>query len=101
MYKLLTNQEKTSATLCLQGFRPAAMLVERSKDFGRSWKVFRYFALDCPLHFPQVSDKLADSVDDIICDSRYSGSEPSADGEVKVNLKIRTVDRIFYILCFL
>lgn len=66
----------------LQSFRPAAMLVERSKDFGRSWKVFRYFAEDCLLHFPSVSDRPADSIDDVVCDNRYSGSEPSTDGEV-------------------
>lgn len=58
------------------------MLVERSKDFGRSWKVFRYFAEDCSLHYPSVSDQPAESIDDIVCDSRYSGSEPSTDGEV-------------------
>lgn len=58
------------------------MLVERSKDFGRSWKVFRYFAEDCSLHYPSVSNQPAESVDDVVCDSRYSGSEPSTDGEV-------------------
>ena len=58
------------------------MLVERSKDFGRSWKVFRYFAEDCLLHFPSVPDQLASSIDEVVCDSRYSGSDPSTDGEV-------------------
>uniref|UniRef100_A0A8D3EF14 Laminin, beta 4 n=1 Tax=Scophthalmus maximus TaxID=52904 RepID=A0A8D3EF14_SCOMX len=76
--------------LSFKSFRPAAMLVERSKDFGRTWKVFRYFAEDCSLHFPSASNEPADSVDDIICDSRYSGSEPSTDGEVA---------RTFYVLC--
>ncbi len=58
------------------------MLVERSKDFGRTWKVFRYFAEDCANSFPSVSEGPADSIDDLICDSRYSGAEPSTDGEV-------------------
>lgn len=58
------------------------MLVERSKDFGQTWKVFRYFAEDCSLYYPLVSNQLAESIDDIVCDSRYSGSEPSTDGEV-------------------
>ncbi|KAM9854866.1 laminin subunit beta-4 [Aulostomus maculatus] len=79
--------------LTFKSFRPAAMLVERSKDFGQSWKVFRYFAEDCSLHFPLVSDGIADSIDDVICDSRYSGSEPSSDGEVV----LKALDPIFEI----
>lgn len=62
------------------------MLVERSKDNGRTWKVFRYFAEDCKLSFPAISEGPADSVDDVICDSRYSGAEPSTDGEVPWDL---------------
>ncbi|XP_051237149.1 laminin subunit beta-4 isoform X1 [Dicentrarchus labrax] len=79
--------------LTFKSFRPAAMLVERSKDFGRSWKVFRYFAEDCSLNFPSVSDQPANNIDDIICDSRYSGSEPSTDGEVV----LKALDPIFEI----
>uniref|UniRef100_A0A8D3CQ06 Laminin, beta 4 n=1 Tax=Scophthalmus maximus TaxID=52904 RepID=A0A8D3CQ06_SCOMX len=79
--------------LSFKSFRPAAMLVERSKDFGRTWKVFRYFAEDCSLHFPSASNEPADSVDDIICDSRYSGSEPSTDGEVV----LKALDPVFEI----
>lgn len=69
----------------LQSFRPVAMLVERSKDFGQTWKVFRYFSDDCSLHFPSVPIDSAHSVDDVICDSRYSGSEPSTNGEVNID----------------
>ncbi|XP_067447150.1 laminin subunit beta-4 [Thunnus thynnus] len=79
--------------LSFKSFRPVAMLVERSKDFGRSWKVFRYFAEDCSLHFPSVSDQTADGIDDVVCDSRYSGSEPSSDGEVV----LKALDPIFEI----
>ncbi|XP_054475687.1 LOW QUALITY PROTEIN: laminin subunit beta-4 [Anoplopoma fimbria] len=77
--------------LTFKSFRPAAMLVERSKDFGRSWKVFRYFAEDCSLWFPSVSNRPAVSIDDIVCDSRYSGSDPSTDGEVV----LKALDPIF------
>uniref|UniRef100_A0AAQ5YRY5 Uncharacterized protein n=1 Tax=Amphiprion ocellaris TaxID=80972 RepID=A0AAQ5YRY5_AMPOC len=79
--------------LTFKSFRPAAMLVERSKDFGRSWKVFRYFADDCSLHFPSVSADPAERIDDIVCDSRYSGSEPSTDGEVV----LKALDPVFEI----
>ncbi|KAI7811799.1 laminin subunit beta-4 precursor [Triplophysa rosa] len=68
--------------LTFKSFRPAAMLVERSKDFGQTWKVFRYFAEDCASSFPSIPEGPADSLDDVICDSRYSGAEPSTDGEV-------------------
>uniref|UniRef100_A0A8C6S5C5 Laminin subunit beta 4 n=1 Tax=Neogobius melanostomus TaxID=47308 RepID=A0A8C6S5C5_9GOBI len=77
--------------LTFKSFRPTAMLVERSQDFGRSWKVFRYFSEDCSLYFPHVPKETADSIDDVVCDSRYSGSEPSTDGEVV----LKALDPIF------
>ncbi|XP_014860210.1 PREDICTED: laminin subunit beta-4-like [Poecilia mexicana] len=79
--------------LTFKSFRPAAMLVERSKDFGRSWKVFRYFADDCSLHFPSVPAEPASFIDDVVCDSRYSGPEPSTGGEVV----LKALDPVFEI----
>ncbi|KAM6414033.1 laminin subunit beta-2-like [Rhynochetos jubatus] len=63
-------------------FRPAAMLVERSADFGRSWKVYRYFAYNCSKLFPHVPRRPPGPAHEMLCDPRYSDIEPSSHGEV-------------------
>ncbi|XP_051889579.1 laminin subunit beta-4 [Pristis pectinata] len=68
--------------LSFKTFRPAAMLVEKSSDYGQTWNVLRYFAYDCAHVFPSIPTAPARRVNDIICDSKYSDLEPSTDGEV-------------------
>lgn len=70
------------AIIVFQTFRPAAMLIEHSYDFGKTWHVYRYFAYDCASSFPGIPTHKPKKLNDVICDSRYSNVEPTSDGEI-------------------
>ncbi|XP_042568965.1 laminin subunit beta-1-like [Cyprinus carpio] len=63
-------------------FRPAAMIIERSSDFGRTWRPYRYYAYNCTKTFPWVPAHSLLFTDELICEERYSEIEPSTEGEV-------------------
>ncbi|XP_066866018.1 netrin-4 isoform X4 [Kogia breviceps] len=59
--------------------RPAAMVLDRSQDFGKTWKPYKYFATNCPATFGLEDDVVKKGA---ICTSRYSNPFPCTGGEV-------------------
>lgn len=46
------------------------------------FQVYRYFAHNCTESFPGIREGSPQNLTDIICETRYSGVEPSTDGEI-------------------
>ncbi|XP_074867738.1 netrin-4 isoform X2 [Carettochelys insculpta] len=59
--------------------RPAAMVLERSQDFGKTWKPYKYFSTNCSATFGLEDDVTKKGA---ICTSRYSSPVPCTGGEV-------------------
>ncbi|KAM6311047.1 laminin subunit beta-3 [Podargus strigoides] len=65
---------------------PAAMLIERSTDFGRTWEVYQYLASDCATAFPHVPRGSPESWQDARCQA-LQGSPPLHGGKVKFSVQ--------------
>ncbi|TKS70982.1 Netrin-4 Beta-netrin Hepar-derived netrin-like protein [Collichthys lucidus] len=65
--------------------RPAAMAIERSVDFGKTWEALKLFAQNCSMEFGLPDDFTQPGS---LCTSRYTSATPCSRGEVIV----RTLD---------
>lgn len=84
--KLEQKYRFKSLFITFSSVRPAAMLIERSSDFGRTWNVYRYFAKDCAAAFPDVP-LMHRAYDEVFCDESSSHEMPKANGQVKYHLE--------------
>ncbi|NXX54353.1 LAMB3 protein, partial [Scopus umbretta] len=64
---------------------PAAMLIERSSDFGKTWEVYQYLASDCAAAFPHVPRGSPESWQDVQCQALQG--YPSHGGKVKFSVQ--------------
>uniref|UniRef100_T1L473 Laminin subunit beta-1 n=1 Tax=Tetranychus urticae TaxID=32264 RepID=T1L473_TETUR len=72
----------THIIMTFQTFRPAAMVIERSSDNGKTWKPYQYFAVDCAREFGFVREGQRRNLREVVCESQYSAVTPSYHGEV-------------------
>lgn len=70
----------THVVLLFHSPRPAAMAMERSQDFGRTWETLKLFAQNCSLAFGLPDDT---GQPGSLCTSRYSSAKPCSRGEVR------------------
>ncbi|KAM9377301.1 netrin-4-like isoform 3-T3 [Pholidichthys leucotaenia] len=71
----------THLILVFRSPRPAAMVLERSQDRGRTWKTLGYFARNCKEVFGVAEGSPVEEVG-ATCTSKYSGAFPCTRGEV-------------------
>jgi len=72
----------TDIIITFKTFRPAAMYIEKSFDWGQTWKIYRYFAYDCNKEFPGVQTGIPRFLNETVCQSEYSSLAPVTKGEV-------------------
>ncbi|XP_029288398.1 netrin-4 [Cottoperca gobio] len=65
--------------------RPAAMAIDRSADFGKTWETLKLFAHNCSTEFGLPDDFTQPGS---LCTSRYASATPCSGGEVI----LRTLD---------
>ncbi|XP_053562666.1 laminin subunit beta-3 [Bombina bombina] len=65
--------------------RPAAMVIERSSDFGRTWHPYQYYAYDCSAAFPHISRGRLHHLGDVHCQNLQG--DPTQGGKMRFSLE--------------
>ena len=65
--------------------KPAAAVIERSRDFGTTYEPYQYYSDDCMKDFGIPDQSSVRTVDEVICTSEYSSIEPLTNGEVRLS----------------
>ncbi|ESN99117.1 hypothetical protein HELRODRAFT_107164 [Helobdella robusta] len=68
----------TFLTAKFKSIRPAGMVIERSYDFGKTWKVYKYFSTNCTRLFPNMTIGQRSHH----CDEKQTKMFPSSKGEI-------------------
>lgn len=79
-------------TLTFESPRPLEMILEKSSDWGQSWKILQYYASNCRQRFKREnSDPLEMRLNDstAICTEKYSSISPQKGGKVFFDFKTR------------
>ncbi|XP_008058180.1 laminin subunit beta-3 [Carlito syrichta] len=70
-----------------KGPMPAGMLIERSSDFGKTWRVYQYLAADCTSTFPRIRQGQPQSWQDVRCQTLPQRPNGHLNGgKVRLNL---------------
>ena len=76
----------TYLVLIFRSSRPAAAVVERSRNFGQTYEVYHYYSSDCMADFGLPDRSSRNSIDEVICTSEYSDLQPLSGGEVNMRI---------------
>uniref|UniRef100_A0A8D2KYR6 Laminin subunit beta 3 n=1 Tax=Varanus komodoensis TaxID=61221 RepID=A0A8D2KYR6_VARKO len=65
---------------------PVGMVIERSTDFGKTWKIYQYLSTDCATSFPRISRGLPQTWQDVRCqDIQTQHRPPQNGGKIEFN----------------
>lgn len=72
--------------------RPGVWILERSKDFGKTWRPWQYFAdtpSDCMNYFNTPADEKLVTDNQILCTTEFSKIVPLSNGEVSNSCSLK------------